>query len=92
MALLSLFDGLGTARLGLNDLLRHLHATHTLTHGWFVESDDTLRAAVANVWARQTSTFQEPSYQPLGTDVFNSCSIRPSCSRSLVSSLLLLCY
>ena len=34
VALLSLFDGMGTARLGLDDLLEHIGRRDALTHSW----------------------------------------------------------
>eukprot|EP00969_Alexandrium_andersonii_P028714 1254214-Alexandrium_andersonii.AAC.1 len=40
--LLPLFDGIGTARLGLEDALSALAQPGRLTASWFVESDNQL--------------------------------------------------
>ena len=72
IALLSLFDGMGTARLGIDDLLGHLGRREALTHSWFVESDATLRQAVARAWARRTALTGASPYTPLAGDV---CSL-----------------
>eukprot|EP00974_Lingulodinium_polyedra_P095240 9228233-Lingulodinium_polyedra.AAC.1 len=46
MVLLSLFDGSGMARVGLDDLLRRLRIPDALRASWFAEVDNILATAV----------------------------------------------
>ena len=50
VALLSLFDGTGMARLGLDDLLRMAGAPQALVCSAFAELDDELATAVERRW------------------------------------------
>ena len=50
IALLSLFDGIGTARLGIGDVLQALGAQDALATSGFAELDAGLAAPVANYW------------------------------------------
>eukprot|EP00974_Lingulodinium_polyedra_P075065 7274128-Lingulodinium_polyedra.AAC.1 len=50
MVLLSLFDGSGMARVGLDDLLRRLRIPDALRASWFAEMDNNLATAVERSW------------------------------------------
>eukprot|EP00969_Alexandrium_andersonii_P126272 5581826-Alexandrium_andersonii.AAC.1 len=50
LALLSLFDGIGTARLGVEDALAALPQQGRLVASWFVESDEQLAPLVETYW------------------------------------------
>eukprot|EP00969_Alexandrium_andersonii_P342007 15117945-Alexandrium_andersonii.AAC.1 len=50
LALLSLFDGIGAARLGVEDALAALARPVRLTASWFVESDNQLAPLVEAYW------------------------------------------
>eukprot|EP00974_Lingulodinium_polyedra_P120581 11175565-Lingulodinium_polyedra.AAC.1 len=48
--LLSLFDGMGTARLAVDDMLRALRCSRALVASFFAETDGRLGDAVQGVW------------------------------------------
>eukprot|EP00974_Lingulodinium_polyedra_P052844 5079904-Lingulodinium_polyedra.AAC.1 len=50
IVLLSLFDGIGTARMALDDLLRIMRRPDAPTAGLFAEIDAKLAASVQGVW------------------------------------------
>ena len=55
VALLSLFDGTGMARVGMDDLLRMAGAPQALTNSAFVELNDELAHAVREHWRARTA-------------------------------------
>jgi len=53
VGLLSLFDGMGTARIGLELMLGRLGALQALVGSWFAENDPRLSHAVSQAWRRR---------------------------------------
>eukprot|EP00969_Alexandrium_andersonii_P065616 2892018-Alexandrium_andersonii.AAC.1 len=53
LALLSLFDGIGTAWLGVEDALASLAQPGRLAASWFMESDNQLAPRVEEYWLRR---------------------------------------
>eukprot|EP00974_Lingulodinium_polyedra_P022855 2206202-Lingulodinium_polyedra.AAC.1 len=51
VVLLSLFDGMGTARLALDDTLRALRCSRAWAGRFFAETDGRLGDAVQDAWA-----------------------------------------
>ena len=64
--LLSLFDGIGMARLGVEQILYDLGLRAALAATWFVELDERLGCCVAARWAQQ-----QPPYLQLTNDAWN---------------------
>ena len=71
VALLSLFDGLGTARLAVDELVRIMGGRITLVESWFAEIHPPLHQAVAAAWARRADRFGCVRHIPLVTDVWD---------------------
>ena len=53
VCLLSLFDGLGTARIAVDEMLRMAGKPRALALAWAAEIDETLGAAVEAHWRRR---------------------------------------
>ena len=76
--LLSLCDGLGTARLAVGNMLEACGAAHELAGLWFAESDHSVAAAVAQYWAHMS-----PPHTHIAGDVRELMATGPQgCSAS----------
>ena len=71
IALISLFDGLGTARLALQDLLEELGQPGALAWAGFAELDPLLATAVARHWQAGASLGAWLPYHRLAGDVWD---------------------
>jgi hypothetical protein len=71
IALVSLFDGLGTARLALQDLLEELGHPGALAWAGFAELDPLLAAAVARHWRAGASLGAWLPYHRMAGDVWD---------------------
>ena len=92
MVLLSLFDGVGTARVAIEELLGAYKALHRLKASWFVELDTELSGHVQRWWqAHHEQTGDRPtgSFVPMfGT----SCEDPGSCRTSFAPSQREACF
>eukprot|EP00974_Lingulodinium_polyedra_P070345 6806808-Lingulodinium_polyedra.AAC.1 len=68
IVLLSLFDGSGMARVGLDDLLRRLQIPDALRASWFAEIDNTLATAVERSWDQRARAGGGPPHRRAGSD------------------------
>ena len=94
LALLSLFDGVGTARLGVDDILAACGSTTPLSHSWFVERDAALSHAVQRWWARRGPSSGAVPHRQLGADVWDllhpgHAGVQEVCGTLPLGSLLL---
>jgi hypothetical protein len=95
VSILSLFAGMGTDRLALEEILRQEGMRGRLGPSWFVESDQQLRTAVARHWAatRAADPTTAP-YTPLCDDVWQLLEpSHPACAtlaRGIPAGALLL--
>jgi site-specific DNA-cytosine methylase len=71
VALLSLFDGLGTARLAIQDALAELGHPTALAFAGFAELDAVLASAVEEYWAAGARAGGWLPYQRLAADVWD---------------------
>eukprot|EP00974_Lingulodinium_polyedra_P114666 11103923-Lingulodinium_polyedra.AAC.1 len=71
MVLLSLFDGTGMARVGVDDLPRTLGAPNVLLASFYVEINSTLSGAVERAWRRWGQIGGGLSHVPVADDVWD---------------------
>ena len=71
IVLLSLFDGSGIARLGLDDLLRMAEAQYSLVGSFFAEVNDTLARAVEERWRAHAALGLGPPHLRVAADVWD---------------------
>ena len=71
MCALSLFDGLGTARLAVQDALVELGHPSALTFAGYAELDAILASAVERYWAAGAGAGGWLPYQRLAADVWD---------------------
>ena len=72
MALLSLFDGTGLARVAVDAVLRHLgSAAPTLVASAFAEIQGRLGRAVQQLWARQAAATGSTAHRYIASDVWD---------------------
>ena len=71
LVLLSLFDGMGTARYAIETLLRRHQMLPALVASWFVEVDPLLALAVDALWRRQAATAGTPPHRQAAGDVWD---------------------
>ena len=78
IALLSLFDGSGLARLAVEELLRALGLANRLVQAGFAELQDDLAIAVQAYWQRRANLSRGVAYQRLARDVWDLLRGSPS--------------
>eukprot|EP00969_Alexandrium_andersonii_P186481 8239261-Alexandrium_andersonii.AAC.1 len=71
MALLTLFDGVGIARVALDVALRRGRCLPLLHTAWFVEIEDHLAEAVEEYWNRRDGLAGEAPCRRLAGDVWD---------------------
>ena len=71
IALLSLFDGLGTARLAVDEVLRMEGGSVRLVGSWYAEWHAPLRDAVERLWARRHAVTGCRRHEPVANDVWD---------------------
>ena len=71
IALLSLFDGTGMARVGMDDLLRMAGAPQALTSSTFVELNDELAHAVGEHWRTRAALGAGVPHSQIARDVWD---------------------
>ena len=71
VALLSVFDGTGMARLGMDDLLRMAGAPQALTNSAFVELNDELAHAVGEQWRARAALGTGIPHSQIARDVWD---------------------
>eukprot|EP00974_Lingulodinium_polyedra_P064044 6186160-Lingulodinium_polyedra.AAC.1 len=71
MVLLSLFDGTGMARVGVDDLLRTLGAPNILCASFYVEINSTFSRAVERAWQRWDQIGGGMPHVPIADDVWD---------------------
>ena len=79
IVLLSLFDGLGTARLAVDELIREAGPSVYLAGSWYAEWYEPLRLAVDAAWHRRSAMYGCTRHLPVASDVWgmlrNNCTI-----------------
>eukprot|EP00969_Alexandrium_andersonii_P064243 2829640-Alexandrium_andersonii.AAC.1 len=70
VVLLSLFDGVGTARVALDMALRHYRCTPLLHASWYVECDRGLADRLEGYWVWRADVTGEVPSVPLAYDVW----------------------
>ena len=71
LAVLSLFDGVGTTALTVASVLRQQGAFHRCSRIWAVEVQDHLREAVSRWWRTQRRLCGGPLVEPLAADAWD---------------------
>ena len=73
VALLSLFDGTGLARIAMGEAIQDCGGI-TLVRSAFVEHDRTLANRVANVWNNEVSSGRtQVAHTPIASDIWDLC-------------------
>ena len=73
MALLSLFDGTGLARIAMDEAIQDCGGI-TLVRSAFVEHDRTLASRVENVWNNEVNSGRTPTaHTPIASDIWDLC-------------------
>eukprot|EP00974_Lingulodinium_polyedra_P053169 5110321-Lingulodinium_polyedra.AAC.1 len=68
MVLLSLFDGTGMVRVGVDDMLRRLGAPMVLRASYFAEINSGLANAVKHLWQQWEQTGCGIAHAPVADD------------------------
>ena len=87
VALLSLFDGSGLARLAIGELLEALGMRHTLVASGFAEWDTQRAEAVHRYWAGRSAMTGETPHRRLCGDVWDLLRGRPTPLEDFLRSL-----
>ena len=71
LVLLSLFDGIGTARIAVDHALQEEDLQGKFRTSFYVEKDNALAAAVDKYWQERTQQGRGPRHQRLAEDVWD---------------------